>query len=93
MKPPVAVAVAWTVLLLIFLVFAGGRVAPCPELSAVGLPGTDREAIARMCEERDRPTRDIIRANEPWSWLVIWGLGISVASVLAARSRRSILTK
>lgn len=83
------IAAAWAVVLLAFVLFLGGRIAPCPELRPIGLPGTDREAIARMCEERDRATRDVITANEPWSWFVIWGVGVGLVAVVAERSRRS----
>jgi hypothetical protein len=88
MKLPIAIAVAWTALFLAVLLFVGGGAAPCPELAPVGLPGTDREAIARMCAERYRATRDVIGANESWSWLVIWGLGVGAIAVAVAGSRR-----
>jgi hypothetical protein len=88
MKLPIAIAVAWTALLLAVLLLLSGGAAPCPELAPVGLPGTDREAIARMCEQRDRATRDVIGATEPWSWLVIWGFGVGAIGVAAAASRR-----
>ena len=48
-----AIAAIWTSVLLLWLLFAGGRAVPCPELGIVGQPGRDDAAIARMCEERE----------------------------------------
>ena len=86
-----AIAAIWTsVLLLWLLLFAGGRAVPCPELGIVGQPGRDDAAIARMCEEREAALHppDLIAANEPLSWLVVWGIGLAVTGGAVAVATR-----
>jgi hypothetical protein len=95
MKAAVQIVGAWTVLFVVYLVFIGpvliARQAPaCPEASRA-TSATYDPAIVRMCDERDRATWDVIRANEPGSWLAVWGIGVGVAATggAVAWSRRS----
>lgn len=74
---------AWT-LALAALMFLNLGFAPCPELKSVGVPGRDDAAIRQMCEERHDATVGVMTANAPWSWLIVWGLGVGV---IARRSR------
>jgi hypothetical protein len=84
----VGLVLLWTVAFLVVLFFVGGDVAPCPELRPVGLPETDREAIAEMCRARDLAGADLIRANAPWSWVVIWAAGVGVIAAATNEVRR-----
>jgi hypothetical protein len=86
-----AIAAIWTSVLLGLIFFVGGRAVPCPELGTVGQPGRDDAAIARMCEQRESALHppDLIAANEPGSWLVVWGIGLAVTGgAIAVASRR-----
>jgi hypothetical protein len=84
----IGLALAWTTVVLVALIFIGGNIRPCPETKTVGMNRTEAEQaeLLRICEERSRAAMDPIERNQSWLVLGTWAAGIALI-VIVTRGR------